>query len=150
LRPPINGYHFERILGKGAFATVWLAKHPVHGLVALKEILVSSTAELADVLNEINITRSLNHPGAVRLVDHFRNGDSFVLVEEFCNGGDLRRAVMLGGRPSEEKLAEWVGELLRTLQYVHAKGIVHRDVKPANRKRREGGGGSHESSACVV
>jgi serine/threonine protein kinase len=144
--PITRGYKYLQELGRGAFASVWLASHPTRGLVAMKEISALTAGEKVMAENEINVLLSLSHPGAVRLVEHFYIGDSVVLVEEFCDGGDLQqRVVAPGRRPSEAKLREWVGGLLRTLQHMHANGIVHRDVKPANRK----GGGCFDLTGAV-
>jgi eukaryotic-like serine/threonine-protein kinase len=132
-----RGYTFLRDLGQGAFATVFLARHPRHGLVAVKEISAHSSALSDSASNEVKVMRALDHVNIVGLVDHFRVGDSLVLVEEFCDGGDLRTATV-AERPDEALVRGWMRQTLKALRYAHGRGVIHRDIKPANRRR--GGG----------
>jgi serine/threonine protein kinase len=135
---PPCGYSLLRELGQGSFATVFLARHAQHGLVAVKEVCAQSADGAAAAATEVKAMRALDHPSIVRLIDHFRVGDSVVLVEDFCGGGDLRKAT-LEAKPEEEVVRGWMRQTLRALRHAHSRGVVHRDVKPANCEGRGGG-----------
>ncbi|KAG2426078.1 hypothetical protein HXX76_013266 [Chlamydomonas incerta] len=87
------------------------------------------------VLRELDIHSRLAHDGIVQLYGAFRDGDAVVLVQEYMRGGSLTRVCreLQGGRMSEFQAMHLVlTPLLQALKYLHARGIVHRDIKPDN------------------
>ena len=126
-------YELERPLGRGAAATVWLARDTLlERQVAIKilaEGLVDDEAWLARFRREARIAAGLQHPNLVSVYDFEAEVERPYLVMAYMPGGSLEERLSNGGAPDPERLA---GDLLRALEHIHAAGIVHRDVKPGN------------------
>jgi hypothetical protein len=123
-------------LGRGGFATVWKAyDRREEGLVAVKVLhgqFSEDRTRLDRFFRGARKMADLQHPGIVRVLEkRLDDGGYHFFVMEYVPGGDLRQAVL------EKRLApEWVVPLLcevaAALGFAHQRGIVHRDVKPAN------------------
>ena len=121
---------------------VYLAKDPLIGrLVALKTIRPSAHAEDEDTrefqarfVREAQAAGILNHPSIVTVHDigvDEPSGMSFIAME-YVEGSNLKE-VLAQGRPlSFEQAGDIVAQVAEGLDFAHTKGIVHRDVKPAN------------------
>jgi serine/threonine protein kinase len=138
----LGRYEVVRELGKGAMGIVYLAKDPLIGrLVALKTIRPSAHADDEDTrefqqrfAREAQAAGNLNHPSIVTVHDIGQDeptGVSFIAME-YVEGQNLKE-VLAQGRPlSFEQAADIIAQVAEGLDFAHAKGIVHRDVKPAN------------------
>ncbi|HXH37306.1 MAG TPA: protein kinase [Thermoanaerobaculia bacterium] len=138
----LGRYEIVRELGKGAMGIVYLAKDPLIGrLVALKTIRPSAHADDEDTkefqqrfVREAQAAGILNHPSIVTVHDIGQDepsGMSFIAME-YVEGANLKE-VLAQGRPlSFEQAADIIAQVAEGLDFAHAKGIVHRDVKPAN------------------
>jgi serine/threonine protein kinase len=138
----LGRYEIVRELGKGAMGIVYLAKDPLIGrLVALKTIRPSAHADDEDTrefqqrfVREAQAAGILNHPSIVTVHDIGQDepsGMSFIAME-YVEGQNLKE-VLAQGRPlSFEQAADICAQVAEGLDFAHAKGIVHRDVKPAN------------------
>jgi formylglycine-generating enzyme required for sulfatase activity len=129
-------FQLLEIAGRGGFATVWKAwDEERHALVAVK-VLHGLHAE--DRTRRERFFRGarkmaeLHHPGIVRVIEAelAKSGKHF-FVMDYVGGGDLRRAV-LGGELPREKVLPVILAVGEALAFAHEKGVVHRDVKPAN------------------
>jgi serine/threonine protein kinase len=155
LRRPVSipGYELVRELGRGSQGVVHLARQLASGeLVALKQMLapqpVDDSARFAFRRELVGI-RALRHPNIVAFRAGGEEENAFFFATEYCPGGSLedRAARYAGAVPVEEALAV-VRQVLSGLSYAHqaelpsprqsdgavtsARGLVHRDVKPAN------------------
>ena len=127
-------YVFERHLGSGGMASVWLARdETLHREVAIKlmaDTLADDERWLARFEREARAAAALSHPHIVKVFDFGLEEHRPYLVMAHVPGGSLRDRIREGGGlPDAERLAR---ELLSALAHVHAAGIVHRDVKPGN------------------
>lgn len=86
------------------------------------------------VETEIGVLASLSppHPHVVRLLDWFSSYDKYYLVFELADGGELFDCLVARGKFSERDAADLVRSVAGALEYLHAHGVVHRDVKPEN------------------
>jgi serine/threonine protein kinase/tetratricopeptide (TPR) repeat protein len=138
----LGRYEVVRELGKGAMGIVYLAKDPLIGrLVALKTIRPAAHSDDDETkefqqrfLREAQAAGILNHPSIVTVHDIGQDdasGTMFIAME-YVEGQNLKE-VLAQGRPlTWDQIAEIVAQVADALDFAHAKGIVHRDVKPAN------------------
>ena len=127
-------YAIERHLGKGAMATVFLAKDLRHDrTIALKllppDLATSSSAER--FLREIRITANLQHPHILPLLDSGFNDGLCWYAMPYVTGESLREALARGPM-SLKDAARTAAEICKALAYAHSQHVVHRDIKPEN------------------
>src|SRR4051794_23184919 len=127
-------YRVIRRLGAGGTAAVYLALDERLGReVAVKRLHGAEvTAETAQRLQrEARIMASLRHPDLVTVYDMLTDEDDLLLAMEYVDGQTL--ADVLAGAPLEwDRTLELLEPVARALDYAHERGVVHRDVKPAN------------------
>ncbi|MDQ6800242.1 MAG: protein kinase [Acidobacteriota bacterium] len=137
----LSRYEIVRELGKGAMGVVYLAKDPLIGrLVALKTIRMRTgdddeTKEFKErFVREAQAAGILNHPAIVTVHDigeDAPSGTSFIAME-YVEGNNLKE-ILAQGRPlSFDEIGDIIAQVADALDFAHSKGIVHRDVKPAN------------------
>ncbi len=131
----IGRYHVCRILGRGTFGTVYLAKDPQLGRhIAIKiprAERFSSRMDSERFVSEARIAAQLRHPGLVSVYNIEQQGDELWIVSEYVEGGSLQDKVEQGPRPATEA-AKLMAEVAEALHYAHKKGVIHRDLKPDN------------------
>jgi eukaryotic-like serine/threonine-protein kinase len=130
-------YHLLCQLGQGGMGSVWLAEdRRLKRAVALKELVPHSGGldlqeSRARALVEARAMARVRHPAIVRIHDLFFTGDDPWIVMEYINGRSLADKIA-DGLLDERKVAAIGLMVLQGLRAVHAAGVVHRDVKPAN------------------
>lgn len=134
-----NRYELRDRIGRGAFGEVFEAyDRRLHRLVALKIVPVgpATDADAAEGLRrfclEAQSVARLSHPGIVTVHDFGEAEDFAWIVMELVIGETLKAVLDRGERPELPETVRVVCALLDALHYAHGRGIVHRDVKPAN------------------
>lgn len=138
----LGRYEVVRELGKGAMGIVYLAKDPLIGrLVALKTIRSSAGSDDDEAhefqqrfVREAQAAGILSHPSIVTVHDIGQDAESATsfIAMEYVEGPNLKEILSQGRTLTFEQIAELVAQVADALDYAHSKGIVHRDVKPAN------------------
>jgi len=129
----LGDYAIRRELGKGGFGRVYQVEHTLTGRrEAMKVLEASSSPEQADrFLREIRLQASLSHPNIAVVHTAFWVNDDLALVCEYLEGQSLQQ--YLEQQPLTQKRAlDVTGQVLQGLSYAHARGIIHRDITPAN------------------
>jgi hypothetical protein len=130
------GYRIEELAGRGGMGVVYRARDlELERTVALKLI----SAELSDSSGfrrrfdaESKIAASLDHPNVIPLFHAGEHDGLLYLVMRYVEGDDLRDEIDAHGRLSPERAVAITAQIASALDAAHAKGLVHRDVKPAN------------------
>ncbi len=134
-------YEFQRVIGRGGMATVYLARDTKHRRdVAVKVLRPELAATLGVVrfLQEIDIVARLTHPHILPLHDSGEVDGILYFVMPFVAGESLRSLINRQKRlPLVEALAI-VKSVADALTYAHRIGVVHRDIKPENILLAEG------------
>lgn len=137
-----NEYVILEPIGKGGMGYVFKAwDRQGKRYVALKRPLDASPDMVKRLEREADILLSVSHHNLARLYAQERHRNVPLLVLEFVTGRNLRQVVVDKTRAREripwQKVAEWGVELLSALDAIHAKTVIHRDVKPENVMLRE-------------
>lgn len=131
----IGDYEVLAMLGAGGMGSVYKVRHAISNRTEALKIILTKAAGTPDIterfLREIRLHASLEHPNIASLHNAFRNGDEFVMVMEYVDGVSLRDKLQLTGITLGQAL-EYVTQVLAALAFAHARGVVHRDVKPSN------------------
>jgi len=135
--PQIPGLTDWRPLARGGFAVVWEARQvTLDRLVAVKvdQRRLDTEPERLRFLREAGAAGQMSaHPGIVTVHDAgILADDRPYLVMELCPGGSLTRYLDPASRPSPERVREIGVRIADALAATHARGVLHRDVKPAN------------------
>ena len=123
-------------IGTGGMSSVYLAEHTkLHDRRAIKVLpkkRVSDSSYLARFQLEAKAIASLNHPNIVLAYDIDNEGDVHYIVMEYVDGLDLQALVKRDGALDPSTAADVIAQAARGLSHAHEKGVIHRDVKPAN------------------
>ncbi|GFS88582.1 hypothetical protein NPIL_13451 [Nephila pilipes] len=133
----MENYEKIRLIGRGAFGTVYLCNQKSDNkLVITKEIPVDQmTVEERQVsMNEAKVLAMLDHPNVVAYYESFLEEKTMIIVMEYVQGGTLFDYLIQrnGKLMSEEEVLRYFGQMVYTLQHVHGKLILHRDLKSQN------------------
>uniref|UniRef100_A0A7S0ZIW8 Calmodulin n=1 Tax=Timspurckia oligopyrenoides TaxID=708627 RepID=A0A7S0ZIW8_9RHOD len=135
--PDVNSvYSMGKVLGEGAYGTVFLARHQESGVDYACKMLVKSKMSRLDkemVKKEAMILKMCSsYPNVVSFIEAYEDDYAVYLVMEICTGGELFDRIIAKGHYSEKDAAGLMKIMLETLAYIHSQGIVHRDLKPEN------------------
>jgi len=132
----LGKYRMLRLIGSGGMSTVYLAEHKLmHRQRAIKVLpkrRVNDSSYLARFHLEAQATSQLDHPNIVRCYDVDNEGDTHYIVMEFIEGKDLNTIVKQEGPLPLELACNYIAQSAEGLAHAHEKGLIHRDVKPAN------------------
>ena len=135
----MENYDSVRKIGRGNYGTVYLARDKRNGKhYCLKQIQMEtySAEERANAQQEVEVLRTLDHPGIVRYREHFLHGESLCVVMTYCEGGDLAAIIKRRAKKedhfTEAEVLDWFVQLVMALHHVHSKKILHRDLKTQN------------------
>jgi serine/threonine-protein kinase len=127
-------YSVEREIGRGGNARIFLATDADGRKVALKvlhpELLVSVAADR--FLREIRLASQLNHPHIAKIFDSGEQDWLVYYVMDYIEGSTLRERLDSSEPLPVSETMKIVCDVLEALDHAHARGIIHRDVKPAN------------------
>ena len=127
-------YEPKEPLGEGGYGQVYLVVHRKMKLLrALKMIPVNSNESGEKSEEEIEKLKQFDHPNIVKLFEYFIDNDKYLLITEYCRGGDLFRVIKKKKKFSELSALYVMFQIFRALIYCHNTiHLAHRDIKPEN------------------
>ncbi|CAK68874.1 unnamed protein product (macronuclear) [Paramecium tetraurelia] len=130
-----NKYSIIRLLGKGTFGKVFKIKSRItqqdFAVKVFEKKAISNYQDYLLITKELQIIRSLNHPGITKFFETYENDEHIFLIYEMVEQGELYTFIK-EKHLSEEEALLILKQLLQALLYIHSKGILHRDLKPSN------------------
>lgn len=140
-REQLGPYRLVKPIGQGAMGIVYLAHDPFHDrLVALKVAHLPGHRAPRErhtyralFFNEMRAAGILSHPNIVEVFDAGSDSERYYIAMEYIEGGRTLETWCRGGSLLPlERVAEVVLKCAQALDFAHRKGVIHRDVKPAN------------------
>ncbi len=132
----LGDFQLESVIGRGGMGVVYRARQRSLDRVVALKLVRDDIAHLADYrerfLREARVAASVEHESVVT-VFHFGEQDGrLYLAMQWIDGEDLRSVLERSGRLAPERAVAIATQIARALDAVHARKLVHRDVKPAN------------------
>ena len=133
----LSFYKYGRLIGQGAFGKVNIGLNVLSGrIVAIKSFdknkLNSNSENMKKILYESNLMKKLNHPNITKILEIFEDGNYFLIIMEYINGGNLFSFVKKRRKISEKTAKFLFRQIILGIQHMHSKNIVHRDIKLEN------------------
>ena len=125
-------------LGEGAMGRVFLAedtvlkRHVALKLLPAKHRDGRPNQRTERLVREARSAASLEHPNAVNIFEIDQSGGVHYIAMELVEGGNLEKLVEMSGPMEVERACQLIAEAAEALAHAHVRGIIHRDVKPAN------------------
>ena len=133
---PEEDYKKLNFLGEGSFASVYKVQNKFTDVIcAMKIINKTFSCTIEDeneILNEINILRTMDHPGILKIFEFYSSKQNYSIVTELCPGGELFQQIIDKGPFNEKYSAYVMYQIFSAVNYCHKMHIVHRDLKPEN------------------
>jgi hypothetical protein len=128
----LERYRLLERLGAGGFGVVWRARDELlHREVAVKRIWLGPDGDSERAAREAQASARLSHPAIVALYEACPLGEAFYLISELVDGQTLARLIADDELEDEQILGIGLA-LIDALQHAHARGVIHRDIKPQN------------------
>jgi len=131
----VGDYKVIDLAGSGGMGAIYRIEHVITKRVEAMKVLPtgigSGPEDVQRFEREIEVQARLHHPNIVALYNAVRDDQSIALIMEYVEGESLQRALERGRLPLHTAV-DYAGQILNALAYAHDKGVIHRDVTPAN------------------
>jgi serine/threonine-protein kinase len=138
----VGDYQVVAILGAGGMGQVYKVRNVISDRVEAMKVLLPDLVDQPDLadrfLREIKVQASLVHPNIAGLHTAVRVDNQLLMLLEFVEGVTLDQKLKDGPLPAAEAV-NYMMQVLAALEYAHARGVVHRDIKPGNMMLTPGG-----------
>ena len=132
----LGQYNLEEKIGEGGLGEVWKASHVLLRRPTAVKRLHRNSVDDEDLLRferEVQLTSRLTSPHTVRIYDYGISPEGvFYYAMEYLDGADMVRIVKRTGPLPEGRVLALIVQACSALEEAHSRGIIHRDVKPAN------------------
>jgi serine/threonine protein kinase len=137
----VDNLFLEQFLGKGKFGEVYKTfikgAKKCYATKRYERDKIENTIYMKYLENEISILGRLKHPNIIKLYDLKKTKKHFYLVTEYCNGGELTKAlehylIKYGKAFPEDLVQYFMRQIISAFKYIHNQGMMHRDIKLEN------------------
>lgn len=132
----VADFELLNLVGKGSFGKVIQVRKIDTGEIFAMKVLskrhIVEHNEVAHTKSEKNILMKLQHPFLVGLNYSFQTDDKLYFILDYVNGGELFYHLQRDKRFSIDRVRFYGAEIVLALEYLHAAGVVYRDLKPEN------------------
>lgn len=129
-------YTLQDVVGKGGFASVSIANRTADGKIfaakMIKKERIAREKERVYFIHELKVARELDFPLIVKTYEVHDVPNYFVVIMDYIEGVNLLQYIKVKKKLAEAIALHVVHEILASLNYLHTKGYVHRDIKPQN------------------
>jgi class 3 adenylate cyclase/tRNA A-37 threonylcarbamoyl transferase component Bud32/tetratricopeptide (TPR) repeat protein len=150
----LGTYVIASEIGRGGMATVYLAEHTALGRKVALKILASDLAEDEEFrrrfVRESRMAAALEHANIVPIYDAGEAEGLLYLSMRYIQGTDLKSLLAQEGTLDPARISAIVRQVAAALDAAHAKGLIHRDVKPANILLERGHGADEKERAYLA
>ncbi len=134
------GYKFIKMLGKGSYGTVYLAKNEsnlnIDEYVAIKKFFINDKNSYKSYKNELKILKKIKSKYLIKIFDYYRDSQYMYIVMEYAPEGDLedyiRRKYNRGMKINNNFIDTVLYQINEGLSTLHKEKIIHRDIKTSN------------------
>ncbi|KAM4580098.1 serine/threonine-protein kinase Sgk2b [Odontesthes bonariensis] len=132
-----SDFDYLKVIGRGSFGKVLLAKHRKQGgyyavKVLQKQMIIKRREQQHVMVERSVLLKGLQHPFLVGLHFSFQTPNTLYFVLDYVNGGELFYHLQREGSFPEPRAAFYAAEMAAALGYLHSLNIVYRDLKPEN------------------
>ncbi len=131
-----NRYKIEKIIGIGGMAVVYkahdLLMNRIVAVKILKDEIAADEQSVKRFINESRAVAMLSHQNIVNIFDVSVRENVKYIVMEYVEGITLKNYMTRRGVLSFKEIVSYTEQILNALEHAHAKGVVHRDIKPQN------------------
>lgn len=129
-------YRVEKLIARGGFSSVYRAQQiGMDRAVALKILELGDKADATTTerfIREARLVSQLTHPNTITIFDFGQAADYLFIAMEYVKGRSLSRQIKKYGALHPDDAAKVALDILKSLDEAHARGILHRDMKPSN------------------
>jgi tRNA A-37 threonylcarbamoyl transferase component Bud32 len=130
----IGKYELIAKVAQGGMGALYKARHPtLDRVVLLKKLTLRGSSQFVERFKrEARLMMDFKHEHIVHVYDHFKEGSSYYIVEEFVDGISLDALIRRERYLSNDAAMLILYEVSKALKYAHDKKVIHRDIKPSN------------------
>lgn len=132
----IDDFELQKVLGKGTFGKVMLARHKetkmLYAIKVLKKDVILAKDEITHTLTENAVLASCRHPFLTSLEYSFQTPELLCFVMEYVNGGELFFHLSRDKKFGEDRAKFYIAEIVHAMTYLHERHIIYRDLKLEN------------------
>lgn len=132
----VEDLEIRNTLGTGSFGRVHLVKYKPTGkhyaMKVLKKNEIIKLRQVEHTMNEKQILEQLDFPFLVKILGTFQDSNNLYLVLEYVQGGELFTYLRKSGRFPNHVARYYASQVVLAFEYLHAKDIIYRDLKPEN------------------
>uniref|UniRef100_A0A8W8L4N2 Protein kinase domain-containing protein n=1 Tax=Magallana gigas TaxID=29159 RepID=A0A8W8L4N2_MAGGI len=132
-----SDFEFLKVIGKGSFGRVLLARNKnegnIYAIKVLQKQAIMKRNEVKHIMSERNVLlKNVKHPFLVGLHYSFQTADKLYFVLDYVNGGELFFHLQRERYFPEHRAKFYAAEMASAIGYLHSLNIIYRDLKPEN------------------